>query len=157
MATADARCTTASINRTAYRATSPTRNSFVVPLQCLLKQQHRYRYQVTGSWNPQTSVALHVFQRLVHHPVRDIVTLNDWVSLITAGNSHSVLRTGSAGPDVTRVQRALNAAGSPYLKVTGTYDAATARAVGLYQRKVRVSATRTVASQTWAALQAGRR
>ena len=154
---ADARCTPASINRTAYRPTSAARGSFVIPLQCLLKQQRLYRYEVTGKWNTQTTAALHAFQARVGHPRRDIVTLNDWVSLVVAGNGGTVLRPGSKGADVTRVQRALNAAGSPYLTVTGTYDTATANAIGAYQRKLGISATKVVATQTWAALRAGRR
>jgi peptidoglycan hydrolase-like protein with peptidoglycan-binding domain len=154
--TADPMCTTRSINRTAYRPTSPARGSFVVPLQCLLKQRLLYRYEVTGTWNPQTSTALRAFQGSVGHLVRDIVTLNDWVSLITAGTGRSALVTGSTGADVTRVQRALNAAGSPYLTVTGTYDAATATAVGRYQAAVGISPTRTVGTLTWNALVAGR-
>ena len=68
-------------------------------------------------------------------PRRDIVTLNDWVSLVVAGNGGTVVRAGSKGADVTRVQRALNAAGSPYLTVTGSYNTATANAIGAYQRK----------------------
>ena len=153
----DPRCSPASINRTAYRPTSPARGSFVVPLQCLLKQQRLYRYEVTGRWNTQTSTALRVFQSRVHHPVRDIVTLNDWMSLVTAGSGRTALRPVSRGADVTRVQRALNAAGSPYLTVNGVYGTATANAVGAYQRSVGISATRTVGPQTWAALTAGRR
>lgn len=153
----DARCTPASINRTAYRPTSPQRGSFVVPLQCLLKQQRLYRYEVTGTWNGPTSTALAAFQKRVGHLVRDIVTLNDWMSLVTAGNGGSALRAGSTGADVVRVQRALNAWGTPYLTVTGTYDAPTAAAVGAYQRSIRLPVTRTVGSATWTALVAGRR
>ena len=154
---ADAKCTPRSINRTAYRPTSAARGSFVVPLQCLLKQQRLYRYEVTGKWNTQTTNALQAFQTRVGHARRDIVTLNDWVSLVVAGNGGTVVRSGSKGADVTRVQRALNAAGSPYLSITGSYNTATANAIGAYQRKVGIRATKTVASQTWAAMRAGRR
>ena len=71
--------------------------------------------------------------------------------------SRIALRSGSTGADVVRVQRALNAWGTPYLTVTGTYDAPTAAAVGAYQRSIRLPVTRTVGSATWAALVAGRR
>jgi peptidoglycan hydrolase-like protein with peptidoglycan-binding domain len=112
---------------------------------------------VTGTWNAQTATALKAFQARVHHPVRARASASDLVSLLSAGNSATVLRRGAHGPDVTRVQRALNAAGTPHLTVTGTYNRATALAVGAYQRRVGVTATRVVAARTWAALVAGRR
>ncbi len=74
-----------------------------------------------------------------------------------ASNSRTVLKRGTTSPDVTRVQRALNAAGTPRLTVTGTYNRATALAVGAYQRRTGITATRVVATRTWAALVAGRR
>jgi hypothetical protein len=153
---ADARCNPTSINRAAYRPTSAALGTFVIPLQCLLKQQRLYRYEVTGRWNPQTTAALHTFQARVGHARRDSVTLNDWVSLIVAGNGGTVVQPGSKGADVTRVQRALNAAGTSRLSITGSYDTATANAIGAYQRKVGITATKVVASRTWAALRGGR-
>jgi peptidoglycan hydrolase-like protein with peptidoglycan-binding domain len=68
-----------------------------------------------------------------------------------------VLKYGARNADVIRVQRALNAAASPYLSVNGVYNAATRSAVTTYQRKLGISATGVVASQTWAALVRGRR
>jgi peptidoglycan hydrolase-like protein with peptidoglycan-binding domain len=59
--------------------------------------------------------------------------------------------------DVVRVQRALNAAGAPDLRITGRYNKATQAAVGAYQRRVGIRATRVVAQLTWAALTKGRR
>jgi peptidoglycan hydrolase-like protein with peptidoglycan-binding domain len=59
--------------------------------------------------------------------------------------------------DVIRVQRALNAAGAPGLRVTGRYNRATRTAVGAYQRRVGIRSTRVVAQLTWAALMKGRR
>ena len=58
------------------------------------------------------------------------------MSLLTIGGSGRTLSTGSKGADVVRVQRALNAAGSPALPITGTYDTRTRNAVGSYQTKV---------------------
>ena len=69
-----------------------------------------------------------------------------------AGNRKSLLKRGVRGPDVVRVQRAMNAAGTHRLKVTGRYNRATARAVGIYQRRVGVSATKIVGWYTWNAL-----
>ncbi len=153
----DARCTTASINKTAYRATSATvRTNLIAPLQCVLKQQRLYPYEVTGTWNDQTTAAVQAWQRRMHHPVKTYFRIPDWVSLLSAGNSGGYLRYYNRGADVTRVQRALNAGGNPYLRVNGSYNVATAKAVHAYQRKVHIPVTGRVTAQTWAALRAGR-
>ncbi len=156
--TADARCTTASISKTAYRTTSAKQGaSLVVPLQCLLKQQHRYRYEVTGSWNEQTLTALQAFQKAAGLRVTSYINQNHWVALLSRSNGRSTLRSGSTGPDVIRAQRALNAAGSPALTVSGEYDAATRAAVVAYQRSLGITGSGIVAERTWVAMESGRR
>ena len=58
-----------------------------------------------------------------------------WMTLLSAGPA-TVLKLGSSGEDVRRVQRALNAA-SPraQLAISGSYDAATQAAVMRWQAK----------------------
>ena len=155
--TSDPRCTTASVSKTLYRRTGAKRRSWLyTPLQCVLKQQHRYLSPVTGRWSGTTLSAMRNWQKSVGHPVRYSFSRGDWVTALAAGNSGQTLRSGSTGADVIRLQRALNAAGSPKLHVSGVYTAATAAAVGRYQKRVGISPTRAVASQTWAALRAGK-
>lgn len=155
--TRDPRCTTASISKTTYRRTNARHRSWLYsPLQCLLKQQHRYSGAVSGTWGTATLGGLRAYQRSVGHKVRYSFLRGDWVTLLSAGNSGGTLRTGSTGADVIRLQRALNAAGKPRLRPNGIYDARTAAAVGAYQKRVGISPTRVVAAQTWAALRAGR-
>lgn len=154
----DPKCTPGSISRAAYRYTDAShRTELIVPLQCLLKQNSLYEYVVTGRWNAPTTQGLGAFQRKVGHRVRAAASRNDWMSLLTSGNSGSTLTRGRSSADVVRVQRALNAAMNPGLRVTGTYNRATLRAVRAYQAKVGITPTGVVASQTWSALQAGRR
>jgi len=154
----DPKCTPATINRAAYRTTSPgVRTSLQVPLQCLLKQQGLYKRSVTGTWNPATTVAVKAWQTRVHHPLQRAFTQSDWTSILAAGNSRTVLKAGMHNADVVRVQRALNAAMSPRLAITGSYNAATRMAVGAYQKRVGIKPTRVVATLTWAALMKGRR
>ncbi len=74
------------------------RKSLTVPLQCLLKQRHLYKYAVTGRWNPQTRVALRAFQRRVGQPVHSHVTRSNWVTLLTAGNGGHGAQGGSPRP-----------------------------------------------------------
>ena len=126
------------------------------PLQCLLKQQKRYLGAVSGRWDNATIGGFRAYQRSVGHAARYSFLRGDWVSLLSAGNSGGTLRTGSTGADVIRLQRALDAAGAPRLRPNGIYDSRTAAAVGAYQKKVGISPTRVVASQTWAALRAGK-
>ena len=154
---ADPRCTTASINRPAYRKVTRTlRTSLIVPLQCQLKQRGLYTRSVSGTWNRKTTIAVEAWQQKVGHRVQRAFTRRDWVSVLSAGNSGTVLEAGSRGPDVIRVQRALNAAGSPALKITGIYNRATRAAVGAYQERVGIRPTQVVATLTWAALKKGR-
>jgi peptidoglycan hydrolase-like protein with peptidoglycan-binding domain len=155
---ADPRCTSSSISRTSYRYTAPgRRSSLYVPLQCLPKQQGLYQRSVTGRWGGSTTRAVKAWQARVHHRSQRAFTRADWTSLLAAGNSRTVLKAGMRNADVIRVQRALNAAGAPGLRVTGRYNRATRTAVGAYQRRVGIRSTRVVAQLTWAALMKGRR
>ncbi|MGN6253180.1 MAG: glycoside hydrolase domain-containing protein [Marmoricola sp.] len=155
---ADPRCSSRSISRTRYRRTDAAHHrGLVVPLQCLLKQQYLYRGAVTGHWDARTLAALHAYQHRVGHRRSGSATRADWMSLTAAGSSDRVLRRGSHGADVVRLQRALNAAGPGGLHVTGGFDRATRRAVARYQHAVLGRATGVVAELTWRALHGGRR
>jgi hypothetical protein len=154
----DPKCTTASINRTAYRFTDrDTHKGQALPLQCLLKQQGLYTRSVTGAWNLATTKAVKAWQAKVHHKVQKGFSRSDWTALLAAGSSRTVLKAGMTNVDVIRVQRALNAAMAPRLKVTGVYNKATRAAVGAYQARVGIRSTRVVATLTWSALAKGRR
>jgi hypothetical protein len=154
----DPKCTPDAISRTAYRDTARgTRPYLHLALQCLLKQQGLYARSVTGTWNAATTTGVKAWQTRVHHRVQKTFTRSDWTSLLAAGSSRTVVQTGVTGQDVVRAQRALNAAISPHLKVSGTYTRATRLAIGDYQRRVGISPTGVVATKTWAALLKGRR
>ena len=154
----DPRCSPATISRASYVTINPRMStSLVVPLQCVLKQRRHYPYRVTGKWNVQTTSAVHAFQRSVGNSARTYFSQGDWTSLLVAGSSGRRLKRGATGADVIRVQRALNAAHSPRLKVNGVYNGATAKAVGAYQRRVGLARTRVVTTTTWRTLRVGRR
>lgn len=155
--TSDPKCTSESISKRLYRVTSATRNTrLIVPLQCLLKQQGLYNRVVTGTWNSYTTIGLKAFQKRMGHPQRTYVTRSDWVSFLTRGASDSSVRQDSRGADVIRVQRALNAATSAQLPVTGYFGAQTRSALVGYQKRVLGSASGVVGSATWKALHRGR-
>jgi len=158
--TSDARCTPSSITRRDYPAVSSTviaRSSYMVPLQCLLKQQHLYKYEVTGKWNTQTRTALNTFKASIGVAKASNVSRSVWTALVSQGNSRTLLKVGMKNADATRVQRAMNAAIARGLAVSGTYRLATKRAVTAYQKAVGLPATGTVTAATWAALERGRR
>ncbi len=111
---------------------------------------------MTGKWNSQTLKGLNAFQTVAKQPVRSYVTQTNWMALLTKGASGRTLKSGSSGADVIRVQRALNAAGSPALNITGAYGERTENAVGAYQRSVGLPSTEIVGTRTWAALRSGK-
>ena len=80
------------------------------------------------------------------------------MSLLIAGN-RPVLKYGSAGPAVRRIQRALNAVADRKvpIRATGVLDAMTTSAIRDYQQRLHLAATGVVARPTWKALAAGRR
>ena len=69
-----------------------------------------------------------------------------------------MLKTGSAGPAVRNVQRALNAASSASrIVVTGVWNAPTETALKAWQGRHDLPATGIMAASSWAELQSGRR
>ncbi len=154
----DELCTSSSISQRSYRyADRHTHKRLALPLQCLLRQQGLYTRSVTGRWNKATTHAAKAWQAKVHHKVHKGFSRSDWTSLLAAGNSRTVLTAKMSNDDVIRVQRALNAATAAKLTVTGRYNKPTRKAVGTYQRRVGIQATRVVATKTWRALRKGRR
>ena len=151
------KCTRTSISRSAYRRTSEHQNrALVLPLQCLLAQQHRYTADVTGTWNPKTLAALQSFQRSIGHRPAKSASRSDWVALITIGSGNKHLRAGSTGPDVVRFQRAMNAATKRHLRVTGHFNPATRRAAVAYRKKMHLLRKPTVNATMWRLLHHGK-
>jgi peptidoglycan hydrolase-like protein with peptidoglycan-binding domain len=69
-----------------------------------------------------------------------------------------VLKLGSAGPAVRRVQRALNAASpTAQLAVSGVFSSATTNAVRAWQDGQELPATGIMAGSSWTALASGAR
>jgi hypothetical protein len=145
-------CSASNVNRSTYRLSTPDiRRDLVTPLQCQLKKNGYYPSTVTGAWNTATSTAVAQFQDKVNHAINGrVFSRADWVSLLVAGTDHTVLKPGVKGQDVIRAQRALNAATSAGLRITGTYNAATQQAAVAYQKANDISPTEgIIASITW--------
>ncbi len=91
--------------------------------------------------------------------VQPLWSRRDWVTLLTAGET-PVVKYGSAGPAVRRLQRALRVVGAASyaqdVRPTGLFDANTVRALRVWQKRVGVEVSGVAGTQTWAAIRAGR-
>ncbi|WP_432477701.1 glycoside hydrolase domain-containing protein [Nocardioides sp. GXQ0305] len=129
----------------------------VSALQCFLKESGEYGGAVNGSYNNRTRAAAARWQRAHGYSASTTWSRRHWMGL-TATGSRPVLKLGSAGEPVRRVQRALNAAsGSAGLKVTGVFNAATASALRKWQGRVDHRTSGIVTAKSWKALRKGRR
>ncbi|WP_203336390.1 glycoside hydrolase domain-containing protein [Nocardioides limicola] len=141
-----------------YRKVGPAnaRPAQTKALKCLLKRQGFYQGKVNDRYTDNLRRAIRAFRAA--HPGKVAATFNrrNWVQLHARGGQ-PVLKVGSTGPAVRRVQRAMNAAGGPKLAITGAFDRATETAVKEYQRKVGVTASGVISLDRWQVLTEGRR
>ncbi|GAB3198916.1 hypothetical protein GCM10027062_14350 [Nocardioides hungaricus] len=146
-----------------YPALAPATAGAVAPrakvkaLQCLLQERGLYSGAIDGTYGKRTIAAANAYQESRGLPVSERWTRRHWVSLLTAG-ARPVLKFGSAGPEVRRVQRALNAVtdrATP-LRATGVFNVVTGDALRAWQRRVGLPASGVVGTDDWKALAAGR-
>ncbi len=128
----------------------------VKALQCLLTHKGTFGGGITGAFNRATHRALVAYQTEHRIKATGVTTLRTWTAILAEGIG-PVLKFGSVGNGVRRVQRALNAAVDARLSVTGVFDSSSTAAVERYQRVRGMPANGVVATDTWAQLEAGRR
>jgi len=129
----------------------------VQTLQCLLKEHGMYAGKVNGVYNDATIAAANAWQTA--HDMKASTTWGrrNWMTLLIDGD-HPVLKFGSAGPAVRRVQRTLNAAsGTAGLAVSGVFSAATQSALRTWQDRVGDDVDGIVGPETWQALRNAQR
>lgn len=124
--------------------------------QCLLETVERHPGPTDGQYDARTAVAVHTFQAAKGLDSTGIVDRETWTALLALGH-RPVLKKGSAGEPVRRLQRSLNAAlrRKADLTVDGTFGPATQAAVRRYQRHVGQPATGHVTARTWRAFGQG--
>ncbi|MEJ7794096.1 MAG: glycoside hydrolase domain-containing protein [Nocardioides sp.] len=154
-----AHCNGVDVDHPSYKvlAEGTTETALVKALQCLLKEAGLYAGKLHGSYNEKTIAAANAWQS--GHGFTAAATWGraHWMSLLAAGAS-PVLKFGSAGEDVRRLQRALNAASATLgLKVNGTYTRSTEAAVKKWQDGVGHTVNGLVVAGSWKALRAGKR
>ncbi len=157
-ATRETHCGGVRISYWRYRALEPGATTKQVPaLQCLLSEKGFYNGGMSGTYDDATVAAANAWMAAQGFPPQAKFAPRHWVSLLSLG-AKPVVKVGSAGPDVRRLQRAL-AAGSPTLKLiaSGVFDAATDAALRAWQARNGVPVTGVAAPSSWRKLWQGYR
>ena len=161
VAPAEARCNGTRVNFKDYPRLTPPRNGqrpgkrMVSALKCLLSEQSAYSGNLKGKFSPRLVEAIRTWKAERGMRSSDAWSQRNWVALFATG-VNPVVKVGSTGGDVRRLQRALNAANeTTRLPVSGVFDGFTDRAVRAYQARNGLEASGVAGSQTWAALAAG--
>ncbi|HWU21822.1 MAG TPA: glycoside hydrolase domain-containing protein [Nocardioides sp.] len=157
----DRPCDAVRVNFTSY-PTLTTANAAGYPLQvkalqCLLKVAGSYAGTLSGTYNAATIAAVQHWAAAHGVPLAGDgrTSRRVWIALLASGG-HPILKIGSAGNDVRRLQRALNAAvPAADLKVSGVYGTATSDAVHAYQAQIGLQRTANTTDGTWARLKHG--
>ncbi len=126
----------------------------VETLQCLLRRVG-YDVKVDGRFGRSTSTAINKYRATLGWGSSDgEANRSTVISLLSAGARPLVLKRGSYGESVWRLQRSLRAAG---VKVTinGVYDWQTVEAVRDYREAVDLPDLQTTDAKVWQALRRG--
>jgi hypothetical protein len=127
----------------------------VAALQCLLKKRG-YDVSPDGSWGNGTTAALDKFRASLGWGASGgHTTRQTWTALLAAGSRPGVLKRGSVGEPVWRLQRALRAAGAD-VPVNGLYDSGTVAAVKKYRDAQDLPSYETTEWRVWRELFRGR-
>jgi glycoside hydrolase-like protein/putative peptidoglycan binding protein len=126
----------------------------VSALQCLLKERG-YSVSVDGTFGSSTSKAIDAFRASLGWGPTAGTTNPTWTALLSAGSKPRVLKRGSVGEAVWRLQRALRAA-QLTVPINGVYDGKTVSAVKAYRSANGLSAYQTTESSVWSPLQRGK-
>jgi hypothetical protein len=132
-----------------------SRGAQVKAAQCLLKQKRVYDGRVHGRYDRATVRAVRAFQRDRTLRVTGTMTAPTWTVLLAEGRN-TLVKRGSVGDAVRRVQRGLTAALDRKVAVTGVFGKGTTSAVMRYQGARGLPRTGVVGPETWAELEAGR-
>lgn len=125
----------------------------VAALECLLKQRG-FLKNVDTRYSAGTANAVNAFRASMGWSTTGAANRATWTALLSKGTNPRVLKFGSVGASVWRLQRALTAAGvNPGL--TGVYDARTVKAVQAYRKARGLRGYTTTEAELWAQLQSG--
>ncbi|SFA72258.1 Peptidoglycan-binding (PGRP) domain of peptidoglycan hydrolases-containing protein [Amycolatopsis marina] len=151
-------CVTAQLSFATYPALAAgAEGDRVIAAQCLLRANGHDTggEQPSGKLDESTMAAVKAFQNKVGLTAAGTVDSRTWTALLSAGST-PLLKDGSSGAAVSRLQRALNAATTAKLSVDGQFGPNTTSAVRTYQSSRGLGVDGIVGPNTWSALQAGK-
>jgi hypothetical protein len=149
-------CKGVDVDLRAYpRRTKGSRGPVVEAAQCLLRKHRFTKAPITGRYVAKTVAAVRKAQKKLDLKATGTLDRRTWVALLARG-SHPLVKVGSTGDPVRRVQRALTAALGTQVAVDGALSKKTAKAVSKYQRKAGLPTTGVVTDEMWARLLGGR-
>jgi hypothetical protein len=125
----------------------------VKALECLLKKRGLLS-SADKHYGIGTARAVDAFRVTKGWAATGTATRSTWTALLSGGKNPRVLKQGSVGPSVWRLQRSLVAAGAS-LRITGIYDARTVKAVKAYRAARGLPGYTTTEATVWAELQRG--
>lgn len=126
----------------------------VAVLECLLKQRG-FLKTVDTTLGTGTVRAIDAYRKSMGWAAAGHTTGPTWTALLSHGSNPRVLKEGSVGQSVWRLQRSLVAAGLKP-RLTGVYDARTISAVAAYRKARKLPSRPTTESGMWAELQRGK-
>ncbi len=133
-----------------------SRGALVEAAQCLLTERRLYSGPVDGVYTRALGNVVRRFRAEHGLGAWRGLSRPTWMVLLTRGRS-PLVKYGAASAVVRRLQRALNAADSAGLAVTGTFEGTTTVAVKQYQRDHDLPGTGVVDRPTWTLLRTGHR
>jgi hypothetical protein len=156
VAAPETHCSGTRISYRKYRPLVPGSATKQVPaLQCLLKERGLYAGPLSGTYDDATVAAVAAWMTASGFPVQAKLAPRHWVALLSQGGK-PVLKIGSAGGDVRRLQRALSAADpAASMTATGVFDSATDTALRAWQERNGLTVTGVAAPSTWRKLWQG--
>lgn len=124
--------------------------------QCLLKEHRYYRGKVHGKYTRAVAKSVRRLQadRTSRRP-SGVLTRASWTALLSKGRT-PLVKYGSGGEPVRRLQRALDASGKAGLEVDGVFARKELRAVRHFQARTGLPRTGVVTDRVWHRLQRGR-
>ncbi|MGH1561332.1 glycoside hydrolase domain-containing protein [Mumia sp. DW29H23] len=151
-----AQCGTQDVTK--YRTVRPgqRRPTLAPASKCLLRQRGYFSGKTTSPVHgAKAQRAVKRFQAAHGWAQTGVISRRVWVALLSDGSA-PVLKRGSTGKYVYRLQRSLTAALGRSVPRNGLFDATTERAVLDYRKKVKLPAWRTAEPRLWASLRAGK-
>jgi peptidoglycan hydrolase-like protein with peptidoglycan-binding domain len=109
---------------------------------------------IDGVFGASTESAVKAFQQAREIPADGIVGRVTWINIDEADQSEPVLRMGSSGLPVRRLQSRMSAVGFDIGGVDGRFGAKTEQAVKQLQQQSELGADGVVGAKTWAIVDA---